>query len=441
MSLLFCALAVLVLPGVVSLPQSFPPPAGTKIEPPRVNPPFWQENTVCNADSRIPRYSPHYDLNHLGLNTSLIYRLAEADVTGPMVDGVVAAFLARWQDVNITTYRYGSGSVGLCLAGAQTSNPANNKPYCDMAVVSREIAPVQTSTTELANFINKLGYQPMEVPVMSGSYNALGFEDAMLFFINGANPLRKVTLAQLDAVLSTTRNRGYPHPILTWDQLGVEDPEFYGQPIKVYASTLGNGFDVFINRVVLQNGTWNTAIMNQSTTVFPLPAFVTADKFGLGFSGVSYLNQTGINVNLNVLKLRWEHRCKAIEVSQETLCNRKWPLSRFVYFYANLPPTQVSLDPVLYEFLNFLLSFEGQNLMRQAQGGVYFPLPYDVLMETRARYLVLRHPPAFVDSTGSLYFNQTCHHRSEDEDEDDDDNNEGHGNGNGDGDRDGHGDD
>jgi phosphate transport system substrate-binding protein len=437
---LLLVVVALALP-VLSLPQSYPPPAGTTIEPARVNPPFWQDNVACNVDSRIPRYAAHYNLNALGLNTSIIYRLAEADVTGPMNDAVVAAFLSHWPDVNITTYRYGSGSVGLCLAGKQTTNPANNHPYCDMAVVSREIAPVQTSSTELANFISKLGYQPMEVPVNSGSYNALGFEDAMIFYVNGANPLKHITLAQLDAIISTTRNRGYPHPILTWDQLGVRDPEFHGQPIKVYGSTVGNGFDVFINRVVMQNGTWNTANLNQSSTVFPIGSLVTADKFGLGFSGVSYINQTGITVNVRVLKIAWEEGCKPVAVSQATLCSREWPLSRIVYFYANLPPSQASLDPVIYEYLNFLLSYEGQNAMRHAQGGVYFPLSYDVLTETRARFLVIRHPPAFVDSTGSLYFNHSSFCRPDDgHDGDGDGDGHGDGNGNGSGDGNGNGD-
>lgn len=358
---------------------------------------------ACNVDPLIPRYRPHYNLNSLPwLNTSLIYRLSESDVTGPMDDSVVNAFLAYWHKVNITTYRYGSGSVGLCLAGTQKAT--NNKPYCDMAVVSREIAPIQTSATELENFVAKLGYQPMEVPVMSGSYNALGFTDAEIFYVNGANPLRSITLAQLDAIISTTRFRGYPHPITTWDQLGVTDPEFHGKKINVYASTLGNGFDVFVNRVVMQNGTWNTANLNQSTTVFPIPTLVTDDKFGLGFSGVAYLNQTGITVNVNTLKIAWEEGCEGVEVSQDTLCSREWPLSRFIYFYTNLPPNQESLDPVIYEFLNFLLSFEGQTLMRQAQGGVYFPLPLIQLLETRAIFLRVNDPPAFVDSTGSLYF-------------------------------------
>lgn len=155
----------------------------------------------------------------------------------------------------------------------------------------------------------------MEVPIMTGSYDALGFTDALVFFVHGSNPLRNITLAQLDAILSTTRNRGYPHPILTWDQLGVTDPAFYNQTINVYGSTLGNGFDVFINRVVLQGGTWLTENMNQSSTVFPLGALVTQDKFGLGFSGISYLNQSGVNVNINVLNIAWHSNCTAIDSS------------------------------------------------------------------------------------------------------------------------------
>lgn len=130
---------------VLSQPTSYPPPSGTKIEPARVDPPSYQDAIGCYPDSRIPPYTPHYNLSTFNyLNSSLVYRLSEADVTGPMSDLVVNGFLSHWMDVNITTYRYGSGSVGVCLAGQNTTTPSLNHPYCDMAVVSREIAPVTT---------------------------------------------------------------------------------------------------------------------------------------------------------------------------------------------------------------------------------------------------------------------------------------------------------
>src|SRR5207247_4273647 len=52
-------------------------------------------------------------------------------------------------------------------------------------------------------------YDPLRIGVAGGTYRTPGQEDTVVFFVNEHNPLEKISLAQLDAMYSTTRNRGY----------------------------------------------------------------------------------------------------------------------------------------------------------------------------------------------------------------------------------------
>jgi phosphate transport system substrate-binding protein len=61
----------------------------------------------------------------------------------------------------------------------------------------------------------------------------------------------------------------------------------------------------------------------------------------------------------------------AVAATGENVALRRYPLARPVYAYFNRGPNE-SLDPVLAEFLRFVLSADGQDAVRQ--DGAYLPL-------------------------------------------------------------------
>jgi phosphate transport system substrate-binding protein len=68
---------------------------------------------------------------------------------------------------------------------------------------------------------------------------------------------------------------------------------------------------------------------------------------------------------------------KFYDGSYDHVLSGKYPLSRFLYIYINKQPNQ-KLDPLMKEFLTFVLSYEGQQIV--IKDG-YLPLPTKVVLE------------------------------------------------------------
>jgi phosphate transport system substrate-binding protein len=64
--------------------------------------------------------------------------------------------------------------------------------------------------------------------------------------------------------------------------------------------------------------------------------------------------------------------------SRATLTDRSYPLTRSVYIYLDKEPGR-SLSPRLKDFMQYVLSAEGQELVRS--NGVYEPLPALVIRD------------------------------------------------------------
>lgn len=68
----------------------------------------------------------------------------------------------------------------------------------------------------------------------------------------------------------------------------------------------------------------------------------------------------------------------AVALTPESVAGRSYPLIRDAYFYVNKAPGQ-ALDPKVREFMRFVLSGEGQEIM--ARVGYYYPLTLEYLAE------------------------------------------------------------
>ncbi|MFV4677430.1 hypothetical protein ACNJU9_21735, partial [Mycobacterium tuberculosis] len=74
---------------------------------------------------------------------------------------------------------------------------------------------------EDAAFKARFGHPPTLVPIATGSFATKGATHAIAVYVNAANPLAGLTLAQLDAVFSAERRRG-GIAVKTWGDLGLE---------------------------------------------------------------------------------------------------------------------------------------------------------------------------------------------------------------------------
>jgi phosphate transport system substrate-binding protein len=130
-----------------------------------------------------------------------------------------------------------------------------------------------------------------------------------------------------------------------------------------------NGFEEFIRQRALsvgdKRGEWRTDL-NFTETVFPLSPAVAADRYALAYSGQAYIDD-----NLKLLALVPPAGGPAVKPGYEEVMAARYPLCRLVFFNTNKRPGQ-PLDPVLEEFLRFILSREGQQIILDQ--AVYIPL-------------------------------------------------------------------
>jgi phosphate transport system substrate-binding protein len=211
-------------------------------------------------------------------------------------------------------------------------------------------------------------YDPLVVAVAGGSYRTMGFTDPFVFFVNKENPIERLSLAQLDAMYSTTRNRGYKEDIKTWGQLGLTG-EWADKPVILMGVTPPNGYEGFLRERVLKGGKLKEGIYTRDT-VFPLPYLVGFAPHTIGYASLSFL--TPCTKYVKQIDIAEDDGGPYYKGTFEEVLTQKYPLSRVIYISVHRVPGQ-PLDPRLKEFLRFILSRDGQQVVMN--DGIFLPLP------------------------------------------------------------------
>ena len=86
---------------------------------------------------------------------------------------------------------------------------------------------------------------------------------------------------------------------------------------------------------------------------------VGSDRFAIGYSGIGYATSGVRAVPLSDEK---KNGGAAFPATYENALSGKYPLSRFLYVYLNKDPKK-PIDPLTREFLKFVLSKEGQEIV------------------------------------------------------------------------------
>jgi len=230
------------------------------------------------------------------------------------------------------------------------------------------------------NFRQKQGvpYDPLVIAVAGGSYRSMGYTDPFVFFVNKDNPIDKLTLAQLDAMYSTTRNRGYKEDITTWGQLGLTG-EWANRPIALMGVTAPNGYEAYLRERVLKGGKLKERIDTRDT-VFPLPYLVGFAPQAIGYASLSFL--TACTKSVKQVAIAENEGGPYYSGTFEEVAAQKYPLSRVIYVFAHRVPGK-PLDPAVKEFLRFVLSRDGQRIVME--DGIYLPLPAWIVQRELAK--------------------------------------------------------
>jgi phosphate transport system substrate-binding protein len=290
-------------------------------------------------DAQLPPYQPRRDIQISG------------NLKGAASD-VLTVLAQKWIDKFKSYYPNASLSIAPPYAGSLGAIELI-KGDLDFVFVSRELKP-----DDIAQFKTKFGYDPLSVPISGGSYRHFGALDAVAFFVNKDNPIEQLTYQQLDAMYSATRLHG-GSAITKWGDLGLTG-EWADKPIKLYGIKPWNGFEEFVRQRVLstggKRGEWRDGISFEKV-VFPMAKNIAADRYGIGYSGLAYTDAA-----VKIIPLVEKDGDAPQAPTYENVALATYPLSRLVYFNTNKAPGK-AMNPVMEEFLRFVLSRDGQQVV------------------------------------------------------------------------------
>jgi phosphate transport system substrate-binding protein len=229
-------------------------------------------------------------------------------------------------------------------------------------------------------FIGKFGYSPTAFRVATGSVGSLGKTATSVILVDQDNPVKGLTLAQLDAIYSTSRKRGY-RKVSTWGDLGLAG-DWARRTIHLYGLEPPNGIESYFQMAVLQGGDYKDGIEfvhgEGHTHAFTVAALDMADNPG----GLTYAMLVNATPNTRVVPLARNEGEPYIAPTAETVYRHEYPLSRYIYIYVNQAPGS-KLAPDIREFLRVVLSYQGQSAV--AREGVFIPLLPAVVAEELER--------------------------------------------------------
>jgi len=243
--------------------------------------------------------------------------------------------------------------------GSSTAPPALIAGTSQFGPMSRAM-----KSTEIDQFEHKYGYRPTQ---MRTSY------DALAVYVNKDNPLEKLTLTQADSVFSKTRKRAGKN-VATWGDLGLKG-DWANRPISLYGRNSASGTYGFFKEHVMENGDYRDTVKEQPGSASVVQG-VTEDRFGMGYSGIGYRTSGVKNLALAV-----KEGGAFSNGSYEDVTSGRYPLARFLYLYVNRAPNK-PLDPLVREFVKFILSREGQEIV--IKDG-YLPLSAAIVKEELAK--------------------------------------------------------
>jgi len=237
--------------------------------------------------------------------------------------------------------------------GSSTAAPALIEGTAQFGPMSRKM-----KSKEIDEFEKAFGYKPEAVPTSI---------DTLAVFVNKDNPLECLTIEQVDAIFSKNAKCGGGEDITTWGQLGVTDPAWANTPISMYGRNSASGTYGYFKKKALCKGDYKDSVKEQPGSASVVQG-ITEDKASIGYSGIGYKTS-----GVKAIELGKEPgKCSAPNL--ENVVNKSYPLGRYLYLYVNKKPNE-ELDPLRLEFLKYVLSSQGQEVV--IKDG-YLPLPADV---------------------------------------------------------------
>jgi phosphate transport system substrate-binding protein len=198
--------------------------------------------------------------------------------------------------------------------------------------------------------------------------------DMLAVYVHKDNPIKGMSLAQVDAIFSKNRKLGHPSDIKTWGDLGLTG-EWKNRPISIYGRNSASGTYGYFKEHALGKGDYKDMVKEQPGSSSVVQG-VASDRYAIGYSGIGYMT-----ADVRAVPLAAGSSSTFIPAEAEFAYSGKYPLARYLWIYVNHRPGS-QLDALRREFVKFVFSREGQEIV--VKDG-YYPVPARIAEKQLAR--------------------------------------------------------
>jgi phosphate transport system substrate-binding protein len=211
------------------------------------------------------------------------------------------------------------------------------------------ISALINGTTDICNASRPM--KSSEREKLKQRFNSLGVEiktalDGLSVYANENNQVSELTLAQIKAI--------YIGNITNWKEVGGNDSK-----ILVYGRENSSGTYVYFRDFVLGGNDFAPSVQTLPGTAAVVNA-VSKDANGIGYGGAAY------GKGIKFIKVKKDENTPGYEPTEETIKNRKYPITRYLYMYTKNRPSGAMKD-----YIDWILGPEGQSIISKVG---YFPV-------------------------------------------------------------------
>ena len=210
------------------------------------------------------------------------------------------------------------------------------------------LAALINGSTDIANSSRPI--TAIEVGKLKAQYNTKGIEipcakDGLSVYLNKANRVSELTIKQIGLI--------FAGKITNWKEVGGVDSN-----IRLYGRESSSGtFAFFKNKVVKTDYSPSCQTLPGTASIVNA---VKKDKLGIGYGGAAYAE------GVKDCKVKKDDKTTGYYPTAETIKNRTYPISRYLYMYMKERPKGETKA-----FIDWILSAEGQNVVVETG---YFPV-------------------------------------------------------------------
>jgi len=249
---------------------------------------------------------------------------------------------------------YPNVNIQIQAAGSSTAPPGLTEGTSNLGPMSRKM-----KSKELEAFEKRHGYKPTAIPVAI---------DALAVYVHKDNPIKGLTIPQVDAIFSSTRKCNYANDIKNWGDANLGDA-WANKGIQIFGRNSVSGTYGYFKKKALCKGDYKNNVNEQPGSASVVQSVSTSIN-SIGYSGIGYKTS-----GVRAVPLAKKDGKPFIAANSDNAIKGTYPLARFLYVYVNKQPNK-ALSPLEKQFLTLVLSKVGQEVV--IKDG-YIPLPAKVV--------------------------------------------------------------